>query len=227
MAANLPMFNVGLPPAPRMGVEEPYFFNIPNGMNNNGEPAYNKHHVAEYFSGLVFHLSDDGDIIGYPAEPAGRWREAARPMANNGGPMPNDEAAQIIHGGRSSRKTNRRNYKMQGGVNAQRPTFYVGLSRSPRAGTPAPYWTPIYGSSTGEDTSRMFCDVFERKAYRFSDNGHVIGYPDQPVGECVDGFPPAVEPALAPAPVGGRRKASRRRNVRRRRSTRRGRNQRR
>jgi hypothetical protein len=183
-AANLPVFHIGLPPAPGIGWEAPFYFPVyrqianPAPNNDFGGREQDPHRVAELASGKVFAVSDDGNVIGYPNQPVGRWVQGFGNFV--------------------------------GGAVPVRPTYYVGLRRSPRAGTPAPYWTPIYGSSTGEDTSRLACDVFSDKAYRFGENGAVIGYPNQSVGDCVDGFPPA----------GGRRRSTRRRSTRRRSSRR-------
>ena len=173
------MFNVGLHPSPRPGHRVPYYF-----------PAYTKEslarqepdsrYIAELASGKVFAVSD-GKVVGYPDAPVGKWREDYKPN--------------MAGGRKSTRRNMRRN--MMGGSG---PKFYVGLRRSPRANRKAPYWTPIYATSPGANATGLSCDVFENKAYRFDEEGEPIGYPDQPVGDCVDGWPSEEQEDASPRP---------------------------
>ncbi len=174
-SANLPMINVGgLNPVPGVGHEGPFFFPIHKPMNNqnNGPWQDDKGYVAEYYSGKVFAVTDDGNYIGFPDQPVGKWRNY-----------------EMAGGRKTTRQTMRRNM-MVGGVDP-RPQFYIGLRRSPNARKPAPQWTTIRATSPGANASGVRCDVFENKAYKIGADGEPIGYPDQSVGDCVDGYPPA------------------------------------
>ena len=93
----LPTFDVGLPPAPGPHRRAPYYFRV-YGIIGDNRPFDSAKYKAEYFSGKVFAVSDDGEIIGYPANPVGKWR---------------DEIPVNVRGGkrrlRRNRKTKRRN----------------------------------------------------------------------------------------------------------------------
>jgi hypothetical protein len=187
-ANNLPFINVGLPPAPGPGAERPYFFRFfdindvrQNNNEENGEipfmraPRYSKKYIAELFSGKVFHLSDDGETIGYPDQPAGSWRRPAPimpAMNNNGRIIP---AEQIIHGGQ------------RGGMNenAELPVYYLALIPQPQGGYgPAPAYFYM-----GHDN--MIAEYHSGLVFQRTDNGVVIGYPNEPVGRWVEGLAPA------------------------------------
>lgn len=119
-SSALPKFNVGLHPAPGASKKAPFYFpayrvhNIveePNGAAQvaaanplaiNVKPTHqvDRRYMAEYFSGKVFAVGNDGEVRGYPDKPVGIWRDDVINMGNK-------------HGGKRRRRNTRRKTRRQ------------------------------------------------------------------------------------------------------------------
>ncbi len=71
---------------------------------------------------------------------------------------------------------------------------------------PGPYFFPVL-TPLGQIDPRHKAELFSEKVFAMSDNGNVVGYPDQPVGTWRREWAPPV----LNNPVGGRRRRSTRR----------------